>query len=229
MATIVLSAVGAVVGASVGGGVLGLSSVVIGRAVGAIAGSLIDQKIMGGGSEAVETSQVDRFRLTGVSEGAAVRRVYGAMRVGGQVIWASPVREHAIMPEDGSGGLGKGGIIGVRATGEAHRTICPPCELNHLGVVPCGRFFAGDAFQPDEIVIGSFRTDRFATVCPSRASYRRARQRTDSGPSVYDSHPHAYLSPDLRWVVFNSDRTGAQQIHAAALPREMLDALDAPA
>jgi len=112
MATIVLSAVGAAVGASVGGGVLGLSSVVIGRAVGAIAGSLIDQKIMGGGSEAVETSQVDRFRLTGVSEGAAVRRVYGAMRVGGQVIWTSPVREHAIVTEEGSGGSGKGGVLG---------------------------------------------------------------------------------------------------------------------
>ncbi len=112
MATIVLSAVGAAVGASVGGGVLGLSSLVIGRAAGAIAGSLIDQAIMGGGSEAVETGKVDRFRLTGVSEGAAVRRVYGAMRVGGQVIWTSPLREHVVATEEGAGGAGKGGILG---------------------------------------------------------------------------------------------------------------------
>jgi hypothetical protein len=112
MATIVLSAVGAAVGTSVGGGILGLSSVVIGRAVGAIAGSLIDQKIMGGGSDTVETGQVDRFRLTGVSEGAVVRRVFGAMRIGGQVIWTSPVREHAIVTEEGSGGSGKGGMFG---------------------------------------------------------------------------------------------------------------------
>jgi len=67
MATIVLSAAGAALGASIGGGVLGLSSIAIGRAVGAIAGSAIDQKIMGEGSQAVETGRVDRFRLTSAS------------------------------------------------------------------------------------------------------------------------------------------------------------------
>ncbi|MEE9429046.1 MAG: hypothetical protein V3V25_12960, partial [Paracoccaceae bacterium] len=65
MATIVLSAVGMAAGASIGGGVLGLSSVVIGRAVGATLGRVIDQRLLGGGSEAVEHGQVDRFRLSG--------------------------------------------------------------------------------------------------------------------------------------------------------------------
>ena len=93
MATLVLSALGAAAGASVGGGLLGLSSVVIGRAIGAVAGRAVDQMILGAGSDAVEHGKVDRFRVTGASEGAAVTRLFGRMRLGGQVIWASEVAE----------------------------------------------------------------------------------------------------------------------------------------
>jgi len=93
MATIVFSAVGAALGASVGGSVLGLSSLVIGRAIGATVGRVIDARILGAGSDPVETGKVDRFRLSGASEGAAVPHVMGAMRVPGQVIWASDFLE----------------------------------------------------------------------------------------------------------------------------------------
>ena len=103
MATIVPSAAGAAIGSSVGGGVLGLSSVVIGRAVGATIGQAIDQRILGGGGQAVETGRIDRFRLTGASEGAAVRQVWGRMRVPGQVIWASNFRETATTTGGGKG------------------------------------------------------------------------------------------------------------------------------
>ncbi|AJE46412.1 baseplate multidomain protein megatron [Celeribacter indicus] len=105
MATIVLSAAGAAVGASVGGGVLGLSSVVLGRALGATLGRALDQRLMGAGSEAVETGRVERFRLTGASEGTPVPQVYGRMRVGGQVIWATEFEEHS---ETSGGRGGKG-------------------------------------------------------------------------------------------------------------------------
>jgi Gene Transfer Agent (GTA)-like protein/putative tail protein len=104
MATILLSAVGAAAGASIGGGVLGLSSVVIGRAVGASLGRAIDQRLLGAGSAAVESGQVDRFRLSGASEGAAVAQVYGRIRVAGQVIWVSRFLEK----RSTSGGGGKG-------------------------------------------------------------------------------------------------------------------------
>ncbi|EKE72736.1 MULTISPECIES: glycoside hydrolase TIM-barrel-like domain-containing protein [Roseobacteraceae] len=104
MATIVLSAAGAAIGASVGGGVLGLSSVVIGRAIGATLGRAIDQRLMGAGSQTVETGRVERFRLTGASEGAPVAQIYGRMRVGGQVIWATEFQENVAT----SGGGGKG-------------------------------------------------------------------------------------------------------------------------
>lgn len=93
MATILLSAAGAAVGAGFGGTVLGLSGAVIGRAIGATLGRVIDQRILGGGSQAVETGRIDRFRLTGASEGAPVGRVWGRMRIAGQVIWASRFRE----------------------------------------------------------------------------------------------------------------------------------------
>ncbi len=89
MATILLSAAGAAVGAGFGGSVLGLSGAVIGRAIGATVGRVIDQRILGSGSRAVETGRVDRFRMSGASEGAPVGVVWGRMRVGGQVIWSS--------------------------------------------------------------------------------------------------------------------------------------------
>ncbi|MCK0139018.1 glycoside hydrolase/phage tail family protein [Aliiroseovarius sp. F47248L] len=105
MATILLSAVGAAAGASIGGGVLGLSSVVIGKAIGATVGQVIDSRILGEGSEPVETGKVDRMRLTGASEGAAIPMVFGCARLGGQVIWATRFKE-SITTTGGGGGKG---------------------------------------------------------------------------------------------------------------------------
>jgi hypothetical protein len=116
---------------------------------------------------------------------------------------------------------GKGPIIGVRPDG-AVREICKPWQMNHIGIEPSGRIFCADTFAPDEIIIGSPRTNRAAVVCPARTSYLRSRQRN----AVNDSHPHAYISPDRKWVVFNSDRTGVQQIYCAAIPPEMVAELE---
>ncbi|MGR3679611.1 MAG: baseplate multidomain protein megatron [Paracoccaceae bacterium] len=93
MATIVLSAAGAALGGAIGGGVAGLPAVAIGRAVGAVAGRVLDDRLLGSGSEAVEIGRMDRFRLTQAGEGAAIPTVFGRMRVGGQVIWASDFQE----------------------------------------------------------------------------------------------------------------------------------------
>ncbi|MBT0957054.1 glycoside hydrolase/phage tail family protein [Alphaproteobacteria bacterium KMM 3653] len=103
MATILLSAAGFAAGSALGGSVLGLSSAVIGRAIGATLGRVIDQSLMGQGSEVVETGRVDRFRLTGASEGSPMARVYGRVRVGGQVIWATQFQESS---EESGGGKG---------------------------------------------------------------------------------------------------------------------------
>ena len=103
MATILLSAAGAAIGGSIGGTVLGLSSVALGRFAGATLGRMIDQRIMGAGSEAIETGRVERFRLTGAGEGDPVAQAYGRMQVAGHVIWATRFSETVIESGGGKG------------------------------------------------------------------------------------------------------------------------------
>ncbi len=114
MATLVLSALGASLGASLGGSVLGISTAAIGRAVGATVGQAIDQAwlgqtLMGSGSQVVDHGKIDRFRLSGASEGTGIPRIYGRMRVGGQVIWASRFLETVSTSTVETGGKGGGG------------------------------------------------------------------------------------------------------------------------
>ncbi|MFN6924385.1 MAG: glycoside hydrolase/phage tail family protein [Tabrizicola sp.] len=93
MATLLLSAAGAAIGAGFGGTVLGLSGAVIGRAIGATLGRVIDQRLLGAGSDPVDVGRIDRIRLTGASEGAPIAQVWGRMRIAGQVIWATEFTE----------------------------------------------------------------------------------------------------------------------------------------
>ncbi|MZR14037.1 host specificity protein [Maritimibacter sp. DP07] len=145
MATIVLSAVGAAVGASVGGSVLGLSSVVIGRAVGAIAGRMIDNTLVGGGSRAVETGKLGRLRLTGVSEGAPIGRVHGRFRVGGQVIWADRIRENRHVNAAESGGSGKGFAASGPTVAEYSYSVTLAIALCEGEITRVGRVWADGA------------------------------------------------------------------------------------
>lgn len=124
MATILLSAAGAALGGSIGGTVAGLSTAIIGRAVGASLGSVIDQRLMsqsvlGGGSDVVETGRLDRFRLTETGEGATVATIFGRMRVGGQVIWASDFLETRTTSTQTTGG-GKGTPSSAEVTTTTH-------------------------------------------------------------------------------------------------------------
>ncbi|GGL62230.1 baseplate multidomain protein megatron [Wenxinia marina] len=144
MATIVLSAAGMALGGSLGGSVLGLSTAVVGRALGAAAGRAIDARLLGQGAEPVETGRVDRFRLTGASEGTPVGRVWGRMRVPGQVIWAGPFRESA----ETSGG-GKGAPAGPRVT-EYSYTVSLAIALCEGELTHVGRIWAdGSEVAPD--------------------------------------------------------------------------------
>ncbi|WBL34428.1 glycoside hydrolase TIM-barrel-like domain-containing protein [Sinirhodobacter sp. HNIBRBA609] len=104
MATILLSAAGAAIGGAFGGAVLGLSGAVIGRAIGATFGRAVDQRLLGVGSQAVEMGKVDRLRLTSASEGEAVGKLWGRMRVSGQVIWATRFFETKKVKKSGKGG-----------------------------------------------------------------------------------------------------------------------------
>lgn len=103
MATLLLSAAGAAIGAGFGGTILGLSGAVIGRAIGATLGRVIDQRLMGAGSDPVDVGRIDRLRLTGASEGAPVGQVWGRMRIAGQVIWATEFTETVRRRRSGKG------------------------------------------------------------------------------------------------------------------------------
>ncbi|MEL6283480.1 MAG: glycoside hydrolase TIM-barrel-like domain-containing protein [Pseudomonadota bacterium] len=113
MATVLLSAAGAAAGTAVGGSLgpaaLGLTSTAIGRAAGAIAGSLVDQRILGPGAQTVEGPRLDRIRIQTSTQGAPLPRVWGRMRVAGQVIWATRFKERLKTTTQGGGGKGGGG------------------------------------------------------------------------------------------------------------------------
>lgn len=152
MATILLSAVGAAAGAGFGGTVLGLSGAVIGRAVGATLGRVIDQRLLGAGSEAVETGRIERFRLTGASEGAAVPQVYGRMRVAGHVIWATQFEENTST----SGGSGKGAPK-PRVTSYSY-TVSFAVALCEGEISTVGRIWAdGVEVDPDSVNLRVYR------------------------------------------------------------------------
>ena len=153
MATIVLAAVGGAAGAGFGGAVLGLSGAVVGQAVGATVGRLIDQRLLGTGSRAVETGRVDRFRLTGASEGAPVQRVWGRVRVGGQVIWATRFVETSSRRRIGSRKTG----TTVTEYGYSISLAIDLCEGEIVGV---GRVWAdGAELRKDSIVMRVYPGD----------------------------------------------------------------------
>ena len=103
MATLLLSAAGAAIGAGFGGTVLGLSGAVIGRAIGATLGRVIDQRLLGAGSDPVDIGRIDRLRLTGAGEGAPIGQVWGRMRLGGHVIWSTQFTETVSRRRSGKG------------------------------------------------------------------------------------------------------------------------------
>ena len=132
MATILLAGVGSAVGASIGGGILGLSSVAIGKAVGATLGRMIDGKILGGGSDPVETGRVDRFRLTGASEGTPIPQLYGRARIAGQVIWATRFKEHSKTSGGGKGGPSQPEVTSYSYTVSVALALCEG-EITRVG------------------------------------------------------------------------------------------------
>jgi hypothetical protein len=103
MATILLSAAGAAIGGGISSTFLGLSGAVIGRAVGASLGGLIDQKMFGQAAPVVEAGKVDSFRVQSAQEGAVIPRVMGRMRIAGQMIWSSKFKETVTTASTGGG------------------------------------------------------------------------------------------------------------------------------
>jgi len=106
----------------------------------------------------------------------------------------------------------KGNLLGVRP-GKAPRVVARGYRYNHVGATRCGRLFCCDDWQGTfKVVIGSTRTGRTAVVCESKTRPGRSQ----------NTHPHAYLTPDLKWVIFNSNRSGFAHVYAASVPDGMI-------
>ncbi len=126
MATLALSVAGAAIGNTLlpaGVSVLGatLSGAAIGAQVGALAGSYVDQALFGASGEArtVEGPRLQELHVTASTEGAAVPRIFGRVRLGGQVIWATDHEEEVVRTTEGGGsGKGIGGSSASAATVE---------------------------------------------------------------------------------------------------------------
>ena len=92
MATLILQAAGSAIGGMVGGPI----GAAVGRAVGGLAGAAIDNALFNSDSpryvEGPRLKDIDGLTST---EGAAIPRVYGRARIGGQLIWATRLEEIA--------------------------------------------------------------------------------------------------------------------------------------
>ena len=115
MATLVLGAVGTAIGSGFGGAVLGFSGAAIGGMIGSAAGSVVDSWIVSSLAPAqrIEGARLDSLRITSASEGAVIPRLFGRMRIGGTIIWATDFREDTRTTSQGGG---KGGGPEVRTT-----------------------------------------------------------------------------------------------------------------
>lgn len=94
MASVLLSAAGSAIGTSVGGSVLGIGAASIGQAIGAVAGSFIDQSLLGSGRQATDIGRAQNLRLLTSTEGARIPLIFGAVRVAGQLIWSTRFKEN---------------------------------------------------------------------------------------------------------------------------------------
>jgi hypothetical protein len=111
MASLVLGAIGSEVGSSLlGSGVsflgVSLTGAQIGGAVGTLIGSEIDSALMSGGH--TFGPRLSDTQIQASTEGAPIPRLYGRVRIAGQLIWASQYKETAANTS-GGGGKGLGG------------------------------------------------------------------------------------------------------------------------
>ena len=107
MATILLQAAGGIVGGVLGGPF----GAVLGRAVGGLAGASIDSALFGS-TKRIEGPRLGNTRIMEADEGAGIARIYGTVRVAGQVIWTTRFEEVSTRQRQG----GKGGAPKTETT-----------------------------------------------------------------------------------------------------------------
>lgn len=140
MATLVLGAVGSALGAGFGGTILGFSGAAIGGFIGSTIGSVVDNWIVGSlmPNQRIEGARLESLRVTSSTEGTAIPRIFGRMRVGGNLIWATDFTETFRTEEQGGGKGGGGGVTTTTALYSASFAVAL-CEGPITGI---GRIWA---------------------------------------------------------------------------------------
>ena len=67
-------------------------------------------------TQKIAGQRLDTLQITASTEGAVIPRVYGRMRIGGNIIWATDFREETETTRHGGGGKGGGGGGGTEVT-----------------------------------------------------------------------------------------------------------------
>ncbi|HJW42026.1 MAG TPA: hypothetical protein VJ476_12465, partial [Rhizomicrobium sp.] len=165
MASLILGVVGTGLGGSLFGGfsLFGLTGAQLGGALGAVLGSEIDAAIAPGRHSF--GPRLGDTQLQASTEGAAIPRLYGRMRVAGQLIWASQYKETATTTSSGGGkGIGAPSVsetdytysisfaVGLCAGATRIGRVWADGNLLDLSMVTL-RFYSGSATQaPDPAI-----------------------------------------------------------------------------
>ena len=135
----------------------------------------------------------------------------------GHETWIDPTGEilASVVCRDAYAGP-KGNLLALRE-GAPPRRVAKGYRFNHLHASRCGRVFLADDWQPPfRQVMGSIATGKTSVLLDM---YDTPRQMPKA------AHAHTYLSRDLKWAIFNSDRSGPILLYAARVPDAFLDDL----
>ena len=118
MATLLLRSAGAAIGTALGGPLGGL----IGGALGAVGGAVVDSLLINALTHRKSrAAQLDQINITNSAEGTPVRKLWGRMRLGGNVIWCSRFNTY-VTKEKAASSSGKG-FGGSTKTKVSHYTL----------------------------------------------------------------------------------------------------------
>jgi hypothetical protein len=110
MASLLLSTAGSAIGGSALGSFSLFGATItgaqVGGALGALAGAAIDSALMPGRQIARSGPRLSDIQIQASTEGTAIPRLFGRMRLAGQLIWASRFKETATTTKSSGGGKG---------------------------------------------------------------------------------------------------------------------------
>lgn len=163
MASLVLGAVGSMIGSSFGGVSLfgyAISGAQIGGMIGAVAGTMIDSALMP--TIKRSNTQLSDITIQSSTEGHPIPRVYGRLRVAGQILWASRFTETSTT----SGGKGLGGAS-VETTTYSY-SVSFAVGLCAGPITRIGRIWAdGNLLDPTAYTIRSYPGSESQTPDPA--------------------------------------------------------------